>query len=227
MLVSACVLPHPPVLVPEVAALSPGWLEALRTICLDSVRSMVAPAPQHVVVVGSADRAGQWDRNAGGSMSAYGVDVHFGGLEIGLPLSLTVAAYLLDEAGWQGSRRYVAVRQHTPATDAALFGRELAAGPSTALLVMGDGSAKRSKQAPGYFDDRAEGFDASVVGALAAADAEALAAINPQLAEELWVAGLPAWQVLAGALDGDYLTRVAYDDSPTGVGYFVVSLAKR
>lgn len=227
MLVAACVLPHPPVLVPEVAVRSPGWLEELRKVCLDAVRGALASAPDRVVIVGAADRDDQWDQGAGGSLAAYGVDIAFGGPTAELPLSLTIAAYLLDAAGWQGSRTYVASSRRTSDVRAAELGRELVAEQATVLLVMGDASAKRSKRAPGYLDERAEGFDASVAAALADADASALAALDPRLADDLWVAGLPAWQVLAGALDGDYVTRVEYDDAPAGVGYLVVSLTLR
>ncbi len=93
------------------------------------------------------------------------------------------------------------------------------------MLVLGDGSAKRSLTAPGYLDDRAARFDASVGAALAAADVDSLLDIDVTLADELWVAGRPAWQVLAGA--GRAVRRhtdrlsgsLNYDEAPFGVGY--------
>jgi hypothetical protein len=226
MLVSACVLPHPPVLVPEVAVQSPSWLGDLRKTCIDTLTRTLAAEVDTLVVVGGADRPGQWDGSAGGSMAAYGVDVAFGGVRTELPLSLTIAAHLLDEVDWRGIRAYVAVDRTSPPAARIELGRSLAAGQRTALVVMGDGSAKRSKQAPGYFDERAARFDAEAVSAIAATDPQAISALDPQVAQELWVAGLPAWQVLAGALDGRYAARVDYDEAPTGVGYFVIGIGE-
>ena len=62
---------------------------------------------------------------------------------------------------------------------------------------------------------------------LAAADADALLSMDRRVAEELWVAGLPAWQALAGAVrqDNRPLAKVRYDAAPRGVGYFVVDWA--
>ncbi len=78
----------------------------------------------------------------------------------------------------------------------------------TALLVMGDGSARRSVKGPGYLDERAQPFDDAVVDALANAAPEQLATLDLALAAELLVAGAPAW-VAAAKLDrsGDWLRR--------------------
>lgn len=228
MLVSACVLPHPPVVVPEVAVRSPGWLTHLRTLCLDSVRSLVGVEPDVVAVVGSAKAPGRWGVEAGGTMAGYGVDVGAGGAARDqLPLSLTVGAWLLDAVGWGGDRLYVAVDGSLSADDAARLGRELTAERRTALLVLGDGSAKRSKQAPGYLDERAGAFDREVVAAIRRRDGAALGRLESGLADQLWVAGLPTWQVLAGTLDDVQDAAIRYDDAPTGVGYFVIDLALR
>ncbi len=92
------------------------------------------------------------------------------------------------------------------------------------LLVMGDGSACRSLKAPGYLDERAEGYDAALARALGTADTAALAALDPGLAAELKAEGRAPWQVLAGAAEGAGLTaRLGYQDAPYGVGYLVAS----
>ena len=96
-----------------------------------------------------------------------------------------------------------------------------------ALLAMGDGSACRTEKAPGYFDPRAEAFDDSVAAALAAADVDALAALDPRLAAELWCAGRSAWQVLAGLVRADgraWCCDVVYNEFPYGVTYLVATL---
>ncbi len=59
----------------------------------------------------------------------------------------------------------------------------------TGVLVMGDGSARRSLKGPGYLDDRAERFDATVVMALADGSPQSLAALDLELAHQLLAAG--------------------------------------
>ena len=122
-----------------------------------------------------------------------------------LPLSLTIGRWLLRDV-LEGLPDGVPVGFQAVADDASpeeclRLGRELA-GPAdrrVALLVMGDGSACLNEKAPGYLDPRAEPYDAAVAEALRTADASALAALDPALSRELWVAGRAAWQVLAGA----------------------------
>jgi hypothetical protein len=93
-----------------------------------------------------------------------------------------------------------------------------------ALLAMGDGPACISPQAPGYFDPRAERFDAELAGALADADVARLARLDPELSAELLTAGRAAWQVLAGAArDGRYRGRLLSAAAPYGVSYLVAS----
>ncbi|MHB1594799.1 MAG: hypothetical protein ACYCU3_11530, partial [Streptosporangiaceae bacterium] len=63
-------------------------------------------------------------------------------------------------------------------------------------------------------------------GALGAADARALAAIDPAAADEVGAAGRVAWQVLAGAaLAGPVPVRgrLRYAGAPLDVGYAVAS----
>jgi hypothetical protein len=254
MLVAAAVCPHPPLLVPAVAAGAAGEAGAgaarevadLRAACLDAVRHLYEVAPDRVVVVGAGREAGAWDERAGGSLAGFGVPVAAGGPEVVLPLSLTIGAWLLDEVARQVAvgaelgavraeqgavRRYVAVPDDATPEACARIGAELVAGPDrTALLVMGDGSAKRTASSPGYLDARALDVDQAMAAALTKPDPDALLGLAPDLAEELWIAGRPAWQVLAGAARAAYSeqpgiridARSAYDDAPFGVGYFVV-----
>ena len=57
----------------------------------------------------------------------------------------------------------------------------------------------------GAADPAAESYHAEVAVALAEADPARLARLAPSLDEELVVAGRAAWQVLAGAADGQRL----------------------
>jgi len=98
-------------------------------------------------------------------------------------------------------------------------------GAKTALLVMGDGSARRTLKAPGYLDNRATAFDAEVERAVRDSDLGALQRLDQHLARDLLATGWPAWQVLSGALqDLAPATEVLYCHAPFGVGYLVAYL---
>lgn len=88
-------------------------------------------------------------------------------------------------------------------------------------VVVGNGSAKRTEKAPGYFDPRAEAFDESLRSALVASDPEALRAVDDGLAKELW-ASTESLGELADLLEGARLVSVDYDDAPYGVQYWVI-----
>lgn len=91
-----------------------------------------------------------------------------------------------------------------------------------ALLVMADGSAKRSTAAPGFLDDRAEAFDAAIAASLASGDVETLASLDPDLGAELWAAGTPALRTLGELTKGaDIVANLRVDVAPFGVGYWV------
>jgi hypothetical protein len=158
---------------------------------------------------------------------------------------------LLDQAGYNGRRRLLAAGQNEPASACAGLGASLsstlatgvsasapvsvassaasASAPSassrTALLVMGDGSARRSIKAPGYLDPRAAEFDAEVERAFRTGDLGALLRLDQTLARDLMATGRPAWQVLAGAMQSlTPVTEVLYCGDPFGVAYLVACL---
>ncbi|MRJ77008.1 hypothetical protein GEV29_10695 [Aeromicrobium sp. SMF47] len=208
MILAAAVCPHPPALVPEVSPGTDAELGPVRRAADEAVRALLDVAPERVVVLGPGPSADDLDEDAGGSLAAYGAAVHAGGPTTVLPLSLTIGAWLLDRAGWTGPRTYSTGR---PDVDGRV-----------ALLVMADGSAKRSLQAPGFLDERAEGFDASIAAALAAGDPEALTALDLGLAEELAAGGVPALRTLGELTKGaDVTARLRFDAAPLGVGYLV------
>lgn len=228
MLVHAVVSPQPPLLVPALAPGAGPEVLLLRKACADIVTGLTAAGCDQIVVVAGADTAGAWDQRTGGTLAAYGVDVEYGGGVLALPLSLTLGAFLLDQAGWAGPRCYVAVASGSSTNDCILLGREMAGLPDrTGLLVLGDGSAKRSSSAPGYLDARAVDFDGALSRAFGTGDSEALLGIDPDLADVLWCAGRAAWQVLASAAqasvrEGATVTaQLRYDDAPLGVAYLV------
>jgi aromatic ring-opening dioxygenase LigB subunit len=223
VLTAAAVCPHPPLLVPEVACGAAPELDSLRAACAEAVRRLAA-ASDVVVVVGSGPATRDFGPEAAGSLRPYGVDVTIGGGPAVLPLSLTIGRWLLG-APPAGHR---AVAQDAPAESCARLGAEIAALTGrVGLLVMGDGSACRTERSPGYLDERAVGFDAEVARALAEADTDALAALDPAVAADLVAAGRAPWQVLAGAArDGRFGGELLAGEAPYGVGYFVASWAR-
>ena len=82
-------------------------------------------------------------------------------------------------------------------------------------VVVLNGSARRTTTSPGPFDD-------ALFAALAAADVDALRAVDVGLAGEVWasVEQLPA---LVAALDGwEWDVSVDYDEAPYGVAWWVL-----
>jgi len=111
-----------------------------------------------------------------------------------------VASYLLGEV----VSRLVAGAPRTSTTDSG-------------LLVVGNGSAKRTEKAPGHLDERARAFDDALGAALRAGD---LSDVDLSLAAELW-ASVDAMDDLRDLLHGEPAT-VDYDDDPFGVQYWVM-----
>jgi aromatic ring-opening dioxygenase LigB subunit len=144
-----------------------------------------------------------------------------------MPLSLTVGAWLVSRVGVRTDAIAVAVGPdffRSPAAGAL----DSTAGERVGLVVMGDGTARRSRAAPGYWDERAEGFDAAVLAALAAGDSAALAALDLELAAELLCAGAPAWAAAGALLSGAPMdAEVRYEEVPFGVQYIVASWSAR
>ncbi|MGH3497155.1 MAG: class III extradiol dioxygenase subunit B-like domain-containing protein [Nocardioidaceae bacterium] len=236
MFVAAAVCPHPPLLVPEVASGAAAELDGLRSACDMAVGSLTDSAAEAIWVVGRAAQTRLWSGDSAGSFAGYGVDVAAGGdVAAGdgaaggdgagggdgasLPLSLTVGAWLLDRAGWTGPRAYVGVSAADPSVPDSGQAR-------VALLVMADGSARRTHRSPGPFDARAVPFDDAVEQALGVGDPAALLALDDELASQLWVAGVPALKALARAAT-HWATGVAAEvqhaGAPYGIDYVVAT----
>jgi hypothetical protein len=228
MLVAAAVCPHPPLLVPELAAGAAAELDALRCACDRAVAALAAAGPDLVVVVGDGPTVAPFPGDAWGTLAPYGVDVPVGA-GTGpptLPLSLTLGRWLLDRAGVEVERLFFSVAADTSPQRCAELGAVLAERSArVGVLAMGDGSARRSLKGPGYLDERAEPLDEEVRRALGAADLDALGALDPDLCAELLVAGRAAWQVLAGAAAGlPWRGDVLHAAAPYGVTYLVATL---
>jgi len=225
--VSAAVCPHPPLLVPEVASGAASELDDLRAACLAAIEHLAAADRLLVVGSASAPEPASYDGSSGGSFGAYGAPgVRVGTGDAVLPLSLAMGAWLIEQTkAVDLPRSYLAVPTDALPASCFALGRELAAGNERiGLLVMGDGSARRSEHSPVHLHPRAEIFDTTVANALDRADSAVLAALDPDLAAELQAAGRAPWQVLAGVLETSGLTGdLAYHAAPYGVGYFVAA----
>jgi hypothetical protein len=216
--------------VPALAAGAADELDGLRAACDRAVAALTAAAPDCIVVIGDAPSTGPVAADACIDWAPYGGARRppvGGSTPRRLPLSLAIGAWLLDRAGWAGPRSYVGIAADTaPSTCEAIGAALIAEGPRVALLVMGDGSARRGEKAPGYLDPRAEPYDEQVRSALAAGDPDALGRLDPVAARELLVAGRASWQVLAGAAraNGRPVTaELLAAAAPYGVGYLVAA----
>ncbi|MFI5696923.1 class III extradiol dioxygenase subunit B-like domain-containing protein [Kribbella sp. NPDC051586] len=248
--IAAAVCPHPPLLIPEVATGAASELDALRTLCQAALDPLATAST--VVVIGSTPapptsatsarsastpstgwsapasvRPTTYPADAGGSFAAYGAPgVRIGSGDPVLPLSLAVGGWLLEQSKAAGlPRTYIAVPTSATPDECIRLGREIAAGNDRiGLLVMGDGSARRSEHSPVHLHPRAEMFDTTVATALQHGDLDVLEALDPDLAAELEAAGRAPWQALAGALERATLTPdLTYHAAPYGVGYLVAS----
>jgi hypothetical protein len=230
---AAAFCPHPPVLVPEIAGSgavsAAAEFDDLRAACRQSIKG-VAAAADRIVLLGTGPMSLAHSPLAHGSLAGYGLpgEIHLGSPACGgtaeLPLSLTVGAWLVRDAlGVRSGALGFSVGADFGGSRAAVDLLALAETTEVALIVMGDGSARRDLKAPGYLDDRAAGFDSAVAAALASGDPGELATIDSVLGAELLAAGVPAWHAAADVLSGTYEAKVDYDAAPYGVAYFAAT----
>jgi aromatic ring-opening dioxygenase LigB subunit len=227
VIVRAAVVPHPPLLVPELVVADVPEVRAVRRSCVAAARLLAGASRSWIAVAPGSGEVGPY---TAGTFRGYGVDVRVtlsddtqGDADPAMPLPALVAAWLRLQAG--------ALRVNVHLVDPAATTAECRAlgvkiandvdGP-VGLLVLGDGSHRHGDRAPGRPDDRAEGFEKDVHDALVNADPDALLALDGSLAAELGADGRAAWQVLAGAAEGRAWRCTASELLvPFGVGYHV------
>lgn len=190
---------------------------------------MMAAQPDQLLLIGSGERSQLHSPLARGSLAGYGLDQEFhlgspscgGALE--LPLSLTIGAWLLERVAGPRSRALglgVGPDYRRSRAGADVLG--VVEASRVGLLVLGDGSARRSTSAPGYLDERAVPFDDAVEAALATGDADALAELDLDVAAQLMCAGAPAWAAAGDLLAGSpWTATLEWAGAPYGVGYAV------
>ncbi len=206
---SAVIVPASPALVPALSGRTPE-LDEVRAAAGSAVRDLVVGLTGRVVVVADAPHGA--DETWTLDLRGYGL----AGVPAGsrsLPVAYASAAWLLDEAGWDGPRTYV--------PPAAV---ELEDGD--VVLVVADGTACRSERAPGHLDARAEGIDARLAAALETADLQVLAELDETVVAELLIAGISALKWLRDTAAGRHVTaELAYSGAPLGVGLWVARWA--
>lgn len=225
MVSRAVVCPSPPLLAAELTGRTAPVPDLVKA-CADAVAYLLADASGAVTVVAAGPATGTWDPASRLDLGAFGPSAFpatpaaQGELRADLPLGLGLGAMLLDQAGYTGIRRLEAVGHDASVRECLDLGESISDG---VLLVMGDGSARRTPKAPGNFDERAESFDASVEQTLRDGGLTALADLDPHLARDLWATGRAAWQVLAGAMPAAR-GEILYSGAPFGVQYLVALL---
>ncbi|HWC33786.1 MAG TPA: hypothetical protein VG650_03050 [Mycobacteriales bacterium] len=215
-------VPAAPLLVPQVAGGSADLDNDLRLACRDVTRRLAAAGGDAITVVAPLAAGTRWPDPAD---TAEPVDRTWGFEGFGVPRRpadprprllwpFGIGDWLLDEVEWSGERSFVGLSPDATASPPAASG--------DALLVVGDGSARRTEKAPGHLDERAESFDASVEAALRDGDVAGLGGLDPDLAADLMCAGAPVWRWVAGVVGGRPVAdaEVLAATAPYGVAYF-------
>ena len=234
MLAAAALCPAPPLLIPELTGAAEVAAD-LRAACLAAVAELTGSDPDIIVIVGASRDTRTWPAGSRLNLATFAPGRAGAGATAGrdpgpagLPATVGVGAWLLDQAGFTGERLLQSVAGDESASGCARLGAELVGQHGlVGLLVMADGSTRRGLKAPGYLDERSESFDAEVERAVRDGDLRALLAIDAGLASELMAEGRAAWQVLAGAvstIDGQIRTQVRYSGDPFGVAYLAASV---
>jgi hypothetical protein len=230
-LVAAAVCPHPPLIVPEVAAGAAAETDDLRAACDAAVVHLLDADPDELVVVGAGDRTEVLSPPYRGTFERWGAPTAYSlgaGSEVSdLPLGLLIGGWLLSRQDPGAPIALATVPPDASAARCAAWGAELGArAPRVAMLVMGDGSACQGLKSPGYDDPRAVPYDRGVARALADADPDALLGLDPQVSSQLKVAGRAPWQVLAGAARAAgpaWRGALTHEAAPYGVTYLVAT----
>lgn len=188
-------VPSAPLLLPALGGGPPD----LRDAC----RQAVSVLGDEVVVLGSGrptgERSGTVDATPWGAPGPASADP--------LPLPLAVGSALLGDR----AHRLVAVD-----------GSAVPVPPWADLLVVGDGTARRTEKAPGHFDPRAAAVDEQVVAALRDGRPDGLL-LDAALADDLLVSGVEVWRTVAATVTGHVRAELLYAGAPYGVGYAVAT----
>jgi len=224
VIVGVVFIPAAPLLCPDVDI--EDLLVDERDASIELVLEFTQDAKQ-VVVIGSGDRTHWFNQGGIGSTRGFGglLDYSIGTGTQRLPQALTIAAAVLNGANWAGKVVGLEVAHDSTAKEREDLGREVAAKSAeleTLVVVVGDGSATRTEKAPGYVQPDAASFDEAMARAINEADIHAILDVDQEQADRLWCRGIPAWQVVANAVD-QMQGMLILESAPFGVNYLVAS----
>lgn len=214
------VCPHPPLLVRPLSGAEDVAAE-LREACLSTLAPVLAAGPATVVVVGGDRESAAWDAATPVDVRRFGTTGPRAGA--GLPLSLGVGRWLLDQAGWDGATELRTLATEAGDEEVDALATLLRARDDVAVLLLGDGSACRGEKAPGFLDERAFPLDDVLADALALGDGSALSTLDTGLAREVMVGGRSVFRLLGRLAEAPEQAVLDYRDDPFGVSYFVAS----
>jgi len=233
MLVAAAVCPCLPSLAFAADMGAPAAPERLRAACAEAVAAVLAEDPEIVAVVGPGTRSLVHEVGALWAARDLGLPV---GARLGqgraaeapasrLPMALSVGAWLLQQAGWNGPVRAYELDDARSWPTNGEDGVHLAGwADRVGLLVMGNGPTRAGADGARRPDPRAEEIDAGIAAALAGGDVDGFFPdMDAGLARELGVSGRSPWQLLDGA-DWDLTThRLLYAETVDSVSCFVAT----
>ena len=241
MICAVAFVPEAPVLVSELSGAAQGELVDL-VAAIDSATAVLrSTRPDRIRIVAGGTSSGVVPEGTAGTLAGYGNDVAVSlgppvaGKAAGrsLPVGLLVGAYLLRAV--TGCR-----------IDAITIGPDDAdvhtgddvdsacAEPEserTALLVLGDGSARHGPKSPGSEHPGAAACDDRLAAALATGTWSALPGIDAETALEQQASCFRAWK-FAGQLlsegraladNPSWQATLLYRSNPYGVGYLVAT----
>ncbi|MEV5832029.1 hypothetical protein [Nocardia sp. NPDC052112] len=246
----AALVPSPPILVPELCGAhahaagsdSDDAPAVLRVAALTAIGALAATT-RHWTVIGVGASAQIIGPDAVGTFRGFGADVRVGLSEEALsrsgrtpgaadpqqPLPALIAGWLRGQVAPEAAAATTLVAVDTPADECARIGARLRTAlddspEQTGVLVVADGAATLTLEAPGYLDERAADVQRELDRALAEGDTAGLLALEPALCDELVLSGRAAYQVLAGLFAADPIApavETLYSEAPFGVGYQV------
>ncbi len=206
----------------------------LRSACSDALTRVLGTNPDAVLILGASASEVFYRAGDAGDLCGYGVSVRLrfdnahespGGRTeaVGLPLPHLLGAWLLDQAGFTGERVGLSSAAAAPHLRAASGDRR-----RWAMLVMGDGSARRTEKSPGWYDPDAVGFDAAVTSALGTGHGRALLDLDQGVGARVLAAGLASWRAAGAILESTpMVAELYYAGAPFGVFYIVASWVRQ
>ena len=240
--VAAAVLPHPPLLVPELAGAAAPELAPLRAACHEALSAVVAAADL-TILIGDGPVWAVPDPSAPGSFRPYGADVDVAlptlvDLDLpalpppaqltDLPLSLAVAAHLLEDLDPPPARLFAAtVPRSLGPLAAATIGQTLAT--DRPVRSGGDGRplGLPNRTSPRRVPPRRRRLRRPGRGRLPDRYPATPPRPRPNPVRRPPRHRPHPLQVLAGAFDGTgsgVRGRVLHEGAPYGVGYLVALL---